>query len=648
MPDFGYRAAIDAVTERVLRTEFPTSIRAAADGSSCAVSMRSPGRDATHFHRSTGERVLSVPGAVPLVWHAGGFVGRSAGRLVRWALRNGADEDLGAWEGRRVAAAAGADLWLADANTIWRHNATGAETLSIPLGAPLLGDVTPSPGGTVVAVRVIEERGASSSLRLFSRAGEELYTWREPRWCVLEPAFVDEERIVVTRMLRDSTAREIVLLNLRTRETTTLALEASHKGFVPLPAAVASRTTAAYIRYVDGWPLLCVFDLGHGKERVVNPGRHEDLTDVHDPPAFSPNGRYLAFNSSAADLRQRHLYVYDVAHERLERRSFAVGATGPKAWLGSGRLAFVESDEHDGASIRWLDLRQGAPSAPATPRPPTRPDYELQHLTLRGTDHDVPADLFRATEPAAVGRRPALVYAHGGVFRQLTRGYPASYGYTLLHEINLGLVRLGFVVMSVEYRGSMGFGLAHDQANYLACGTADSDDCALAAAYLASQPYVDPTRIGVWGLSWGGTMTLQSLVRYPERFAAGVNVAGIWDFEQRARFWNAREAGRPIYFDGRMGSAASDERRRASARELADQLEAPLLSLQGTEDESVDYQQQVLLANDAHRLGKDVRTLTLPGERHVFGGAEAWRVAVPAILGFLLKQLGPAPIAPSR
>lgn len=648
MPDFGYRAAIDAVTERVLRTEFPTAIRAAADGSSCAVSMRSPGRDATHFHRSTGERVLSVPGAVPLVWHAGGFVGRSAGRLVRWALRNGADEDLGEWEGRRVAAAAGADLWLADANTIWRHDATGAETLSIPLGAPLLGDLTPSPGGTVVAVRVIEERGASSTLRLFSRAGEELYTWHEPQWCVLEPAFVDEERIVVTRMLRDSTAREIVLLNLRTLERTTLALEASHKGFVPLPAAVASRTTAAYIRYVDGWPLLCVFDLGHGKEWVVNPGRHEDLTDVHDPPAFSPNGRYLAFNSSAADLRQRHLYVYDLAHKRLERRSFAVGATGQKAWLGNDRLVFVESGEHDGSSVHWLDLHQAAPSASATHRPHVRPDYELQHLTLRGAEHDVPADLIRATDPAAVGRRPALVYAHGGVFRQLTRGYPASYGYTLLHEINLGLVRLGFVVMSVEYRGSMGFGLAHDQANYMACGTADSDDCALAADYLASQPYVDPARIGVWGLSWGGTMTLQSLVRHPKRFAAGVNVAGIWDFEQRAHFWNAKEAGRPIYFDGRMGSAASDERRRASARELADQLEAPLLSLQGTEDESVDYQQQVLLANDALRLGKDVRTLTLPGERHVFGGAEAWRVAVPAILGFLLEQLGPAPNAPSR
>lgn len=651
--------AIAAITERVLRTEYPVAVRAAADGSGCAVTVRSPGRDATRLYGRDGQLVLTVPGAGPLLWHAGGFVGRSGGELCRWRLGSGEVHELGAWEGRRVSAAYGDDLWLAGADTVWLHDAGGAEVLAVRLGAPLLGDVTLSPSGRVAAVRGVEEGGVSSSLRLLSRSGEELCRWHEPGWCLLEPAFVSDERVVVTRMLRDSTAREVVLLDLRTQERTTLAREESREGFVPLPPAVASHGAAAYLRYVDGWPLVCVRDLPSGRERVVNPGAHEDLTDVHDAPVFSPDGRFLAFNSSAADLHQRHLYVYDLAEGSLERRSFAVGATGAKAWLGSERLVFVESDEREGASVRWLDLRGPAPQGPPAPARVSASGSPVpRHVTLRGAEHTVPADLYLPpgldpdlepdldpdldADPDPGRRRPALVYAHGGVFRQLTRGYPASYAYTLLHEINLGLVRLGFVVMSVEYRGSMGFGLAHDQANHLACGTADTDDCALAAAHLASLPYVDPDRIGIWGLSWGGTMVLQALVRYPELFAAGVNLAGIWDFEQRARFWNALQAGQPIYFDGRMGPPGSDERRRASARELAHQLRAPLLSLHGTEDEAVDYQQQALLAGDARLLGKDVRTVTLEGERHVFGAAESWREAVPAIVGFLLEQLGAA------
>src|SRR5690606_18167488 len=109
-------------------------------------------------------------------------------------------------------------------------------------------------------------------------------------------------------------------------------------------------------------------------------------------------------------------------------------------------------------------------------------------------------------------------------------------------------------------------------------------------------------------------------------------------------YWNSLQAGQPIYFDGRMGPAGSEARRQASARTLASELRAPLLSLHGTRDESVDYAQQTLLHADAERLGKRVATVTLEDEGHVFASAEAWERAVPELLGFLLDHVGePAP-----
>lgn len=114
-----------------------------------------------------------MAGTSQLVWHAGGFVGRASGQLRRY-MADGSQTTLGEHPGRQVSAAVGNDRWLTDRRTLWLHDQGGTQRLALDLGAPLLGVLSLSPSGRVVAARLIRQGGGSSALRLLSRAGETL------------------------------------------------------------------------------------------------------------------------------------------------------------------------------------------------------------------------------------------------------------------------------------------------------------------------------------------------------------------------------------------------------------------------------------------------------------------------------------------
>lgn len=134
------------------------------------------------------------------------------------------------------------------------------------------------------------------------------------------------------------------------------------------------------------------------------------------------------------------------------------------------------------------------------------------------------------------------------------------------------------MTLSVDYRGGTGYGQEYEKANYLQFAQAELDDCLRGGEYLKALPYVDAERVGIWGLSYGGYMTLAALTKSPETFAMGVNIAGVWDQEQWARWRGKKDAGYPLVFVAG--------------------LQAPLLNLHGTDDEAVDFGQLDQIVKD--------------------------------------------------
>jgi dipeptidyl aminopeptidase/acylaminoacyl peptidase len=215
-------------------------------------------------------------------------------------------------------------------------------------------------------------------------------------------------------------------------------------------------------------------------------------------------------------------------------------------------------------------------------------------------------------------------------------GYPAMDYYSNAYAMNQYLASRGFIVLSVNYRGGIGYGLNFREAeHYGPNGASEYNDILAAAKYLQSRPDVDPKRIGIWGGSYGGYLTALALARNSDVFAAGVDFHGVhdWNLEDNASDW-------------RRGSNA--ERDAIAARAFAsspmadiDRWKSPVLLIHGDNDPEVAYAQTPLLADALRARHVPVEELIFPDEVHDFLLHRDWLAAYTAAAAFFERTLQP-------
>src|SRR5439155_17476090 len=111
--------------------------------------------------------------------------------------------------------------------------------------------------------------------------------------------------------------------------------------------------------------------------------------------------------------------------------------------------------------------------------------------------------------------------------RQMLPAYHYMQAYHWFYGVNQWLASQGYVVLSINYRSGIGYGRTFRNAPKTGPkGNSEYQDVVAGAQYLQSRPDVDPKRIGIWGLSYGGLLTSQALARNSDIFAAGVDMAG--------------------------------------------------------------------------------------------------------------------------
>ncbi len=213
-------------------------------------------------------------------------------------------------------------------------------------------------------------------------------------------------------------------------------------------------------------------------------------------------------------------------------------------------------------------------------------------------------------------RHPALVFFHGGSRREMLLGYHYMDYYSNAYAMNQYLASLGYVVLSVNYRSGIGYGLNFREAiNYGASGASEYNDVQGAGLYLRGRADVDPARIGAWGGSYGGYLTALALARSSDMFAAGVDFHGVHDWSARLREGST--------LDPNTTRVALESSPMASVKTW----KSPVLLIQGDDDRNVAFSQTVTMAAALRAQGVPFEEHVFPDEIHGFLLHRSWVTA---------------------
>jgi dipeptidyl aminopeptidase/acylaminoacyl peptidase len=342
-------------------------------------------------------------------------------------------------------------------------------------------------------------------------------------------------------------------------------------------------------------------------------------------------------SSNCAEIDGRQLFRVSVAGGKPERLAGRTIDVGPVFIGATPHCAYLSADAVEPTSVAVVSST-GKPEIIYPTLPASFPAQSLvkpEAVTFRASDGlTVHGQLFPPAPGRAAGKRPAIIFVHGGPVRQMLPGWHYMDYYSYSYAMNQYLASRGFVVLSVNYRGGTGYGQAFRLAKDVGPrGASEYRDVLAAREFLARLPDVDPARIGIWGGSYGGLLTAQALARNSDLFAAGVDFHGIHDWVQMAKerdgaSWAIDQSLYDVAYKSSPVAAASIWR-------------SPVLFIHGDDDRTVPFGQTTDLVERLREQGAHVETLVFPDEEHGFLRYAAWLRAYAATADFLTRMLNP-------
>ena len=352
--------------------------------------------------------------------------------------------------------------------------------------------------------------------------------------------------------------------------------------------------------------------------------------------AVNENDGLIYFTGRKDTPLERHLYSVDLQGNDVKRISRRDGyheinfATDASIYVDefstANRPPQVSLHDASGEQITWLEENKLDQNHPLTPYLDSWNEPEFGTLT---TDDDATL-YYRLYKPADTSKkRPAIVYLYGGPHAQVvTNKWGGNRGLLMQYWVDQG-----YVVFSVDNRGSNYRGKAFEDPIYKKMGTVEVDDQVAGVKFLRSLDYVDPERIGVHGHSYGGYMTLMTMFKAGEYFKAGVSGAPVTDW----RLYDTH------YTERYMGNPATDEQAYtdSSVFPYAEGLSGPLLIYHGMADDNVLFTHSTRLYKHLQDMAKPFETMDYPGKKHSIRGKQTGTHLYKTITNFFNRNLHP-------
>ena len=362
-----------------------------------------------------------------------------------------------------------------------------------------------------------------------------------------------------------------------------------------------------------GYSHLYVLNVETGKKKALTSGNFEILD-----AQLSTDKKTFFITSNQEGPFEQHFYKLPIAGGKMERITYQPG----------NHEVSISPDE------QWLAIRYSFSNKPwELYLMPNKAGATMQQLTVSTTETfrsykwrepeivwftaadgvDVPARLY---QPDASKRNgAAIIFVHGaGYLQNVHRWWSSYYREFMFHNI---LADNGFTILDIDYRGSSGYGRDWRTAIYRHMGGKDLSDQVDGAKYLAEKHGIDAGRIGIYGGSYGGFITLMAQFTSPGTFKSGAALRSVTDWAHYNHGYTSNILNTPV--------EDSIAYRKSSPIYHAEGLQDNLLILHGMIDDNVEFQDVVRLAQRLIELGKDNWEFAVfPLERHGFVEPSSW------------------------
>jgi dipeptidyl-peptidase 4 len=315
--------------------------------------------------------------------------------------------------------------------------------------------------------------------------------------------------------------------------------------------------------------------------------------------ALSADGKWLFYATNAFDIERRHIWKVPTAGGTDAAEQLTRGETIETypAVLASGKqVAVLGGDATHPFGVGLVSANGGAAKYvyPSLSGFPLDTEVVPQLVLTKAPDGmEIHNQLFLPKDLKPGEHRPAIIFVHGGPVRQMLLGYHYMHFYHIAYAVNQWLAGRGFVVMSVNYRSGIGYGKSFRTApNTGGRGNAEYQDVLAGGKYLQTRPDVDPNRVGIWGLSYGGVLTAQALARNSDVFKVGVDLAGV-------HLWGSSLDPDNVSYQ-------------SSAISAIDTWKSPVLLVHGDDDRNVQFSQTTGLVQllRAHKVYHELIVFT--------------------------------------
>ncbi len=393
--------------------------------------------------------------------------------------------------------------------------------------------------------------------------------------------------------------------------------------------------TLYYLSEEDGWSGLYTVRADGSDRRTLAAGEF-----AVSEPAVSPDGSQIYFRANVDHPGDYEIYRVAVEGGATEQLTRLGGLNSARLSPTGERLLIEHSSLTRPPELYVQDAAPGAPAGRVTR---TISDAflevnwnepEIVEVPSSYVDRPIYSRLYRPTGDAPGGKRPAVVFVHGaGYLQNAHKGWSGYFREFMFHTL---LTRRGYVVLDMDYRASAGYGRDWRTAIYRRMGTPELEDLQDGVAWLVENEGVDPARVGVYGGSYGGFMTMMALFKDPDLFAAGAALRPVTDWAHYNHPYTSNILNTP--------EVDPEAYERSSPIEFADGLERPLLICAPMLDDNVFFQDTVRLVQRLIELEKTgFETALFPVEPHGFREPSSWLNEYRRIYELFERFVRPAP-----